>query len=166
MLYDMTGVPITVLDRNPHYAQIANHMLRTLGLDKDIKVVANDGRDFDFKGHTVIFVAANTEGVRGTVTQALRTGNPKRILLRSVDGLRALLYKPVGYDQISGFGMQHVGQSDRTDQYYNSSQAFIPPFGLHGEIGHDSKLDWRFSRWMPHMGFGKNLWLVPFGTIQ
>lgn len=160
MLYDMAGVPITVLDHNPRCCQVANRMLRNLGLDKEITVVPTDGRSFDFKGHTIIFVASNTLGVRDTVAQALRTGTPKRILMRSVDGLRALLYRPVGYDDISGYGMQHVGQSDRTEQYYNSSQAFIPPFGLHGEIGHDSKLDYRFSRYMPHMNFNKNLWLV------
>jgi hypothetical protein len=164
MLHDMTGVPVTVIDYNARCCQMASRMLRTLGMEKHVKVAHADGRHFDYNGHSIIIIAANLNGVRETVGQALTTGHPKRVMLRSVDGLRTLLYKPVTYDDISGYGLQHVGQADRTERYFNSSQAFVPPFGLHGEMGHDIKLDQRFSRYMPNMHMKKNIFLVAFNA--
>ncbi|MBV6634048.1 MAG: hypothetical protein KI792_13560 [Alphaproteobacteria bacterium] len=160
MLHDMAGVPVTVVDYNPRCCQIARKMVRELGVDKHIDIVQADGRAFDYKGHSIVIIAANMTGLRETVAQALTTSHPQRVMLRSVDGLRALMYKPATYDDIRGYGLQHVGQADRSEEYYNSSQCLIPPFGLIGEMGHDLKLDTRFSRYMPNMHMGKNFFLV------
>ena len=160
MLHDVTGIPITVIDYNPKSCQLANRMLRELGLDRHVRVEQADGRHFDYHGHTIIMVAANTTGLRETVARAITTGDAHRVMMRSVDGLRTLLYKPATQQDIAGFGMQRVGQADPSELYYNSSQVFVPPFALIGEIGHDSKLDNRFSRYMPNMYMKKNLFLV------
>lgn len=125
-----TGAKIVCVDNDEKAVTVSRQMIDNLGLSDVIEVYHSSGEDFDYGGNDIVFVASLISQKEGVV-ERIRETAPKAIVgVRSVEGIRAMLYEPVQENAFTSNGLkfavktqdEHNGTTVNTTNIYFADQ--------------------------------------------
>ena len=121
-----TGARIICVDNDDDAIDLSRKMIANMGLSDQIEVHHADGNSFDYTGNNVVFVASLV-GDKNSVIAKIRTDAPEaQVAVRSVEGLKAMLYEPVATDEFSANGYSFLEKSTDGPGTINTTLFFTP----------------------------------------
>lgn len=115
------GTAVTCLDKDETACAAAMRLVRLLGLEGQIAFRAVDGARHDYRRHPLVFVASLVPNKREVIVQIQRTRPGAVVALRSVDGVRQLLYEAVDEGEVAALGCSFLGRTIADHQIINST---------------------------------------------
>lgn len=116
LLHELTGKKIDCLEQHQESATISRKVLKKLGLSEAIHVHVGNGATFDLSPYDVVLAALLAKPKSVIMQNILTNGNPAcKVLCRTSEGLRRLLYETTLEDAYVGFdklGFQSAGYDD------------------------------------------------------
>jgi hypothetical protein len=123
VLHMRTGEPVVCIDANAEACECANRLLSKLGLSR-IRAVSADGAGFDYGSASVIFVASLVAAKTDVARRIIETCNEPVVAIRTVDGVRALLYCPADLAALKAVGLSLAAQTRPDPEVINSTLFF------------------------------------------
>lgn len=104
LLASVHGMGVSVVEVEPELAELAGRVIEKLGLEGDVRVINGDEtaiRDLEFD---IVLVAALAEPKERVFRNIHRyVDGDTRVIYRTYTGMRAILYSPVGDEDVRGF---------------------------------------------------------------
>ena len=123
VLHMRTGKPVLCVDADAEASECARKLLAKLSLSQ-VSAVHIDGVDFDYGGASAIFIASLTNRKMDVVKRIVETGKEPVVAVRTVDGVRALLYRPADLAALKAAGLSLSGQTKADAETINSTLFF------------------------------------------
>lgn len=123
-IYLTTGKHCTCIEMDPVAAKESRQLIHNIGLSNAITVVQSNGKDMNYAGYSVVFLAALAEGKGDMLKQIAKTASDTIIGIRSADGLKKLLYAPVDIKKVEQASFSYRGTTIATDEVVNSTCFF------------------------------------------
>lgn len=121
-----TRARIICVDNDDDAVRLSQAMIDNLGLSSQITVCQAAGEDFCYKGADIVFVASLVGQKDNVIAQIRDTAPEAHIGVRSVDGLKALLYEPVRQDAFLSHGYAYRGKTIDGAGTINTTLLFTP----------------------------------------
>ena len=123
VLHMRTGKPVLCVDADAEASECAAKLLTKLNLCQ-VSAVHTDGVDFDYGGASAIFIASLTNRKMDVVKRIVETCKEPVVAVRTVDGVRALLYRPADLAALKAVGLSLAGQTKADAETINSTLFF------------------------------------------
>ena len=123
VLHMRTGKPVLCVDADAEASECAAKLLTKLNLCQ-VSAVHTDGVDFDYGGASAIFIASLTNRKMDVVKRIVETCKEPVVAVRTVDGVRALLYRPADVAALKAAGLSLAGQTKADAETINSTLFF------------------------------------------
>ena len=123
VLHMQTGKPVICVDADAEASECARGLLAKLGLSK-VSAVHTDGMDFDYGGASAIFIASLANRKIDVAKRIVETCKEPVVAIRTVDGVRALLYRPADLAALKAAGLSLAGQTKADAETINSTLFF------------------------------------------
>jgi hypothetical protein len=115
-----TGKAVTCIDRDAAACALAGALCSKAGL-AGITVTCAEGADFDYASCPMVLVASLVPE-KGQVVRCVRETCPRAcVALRSVEGLRTLLYDPVDKAELAEIGCAYLGRTQHDPAVINTT---------------------------------------------
>ena len=122
----ITGAQITCIDCDENAVELSSKMIENLGLSDVIHVSKSEACDVDYGQGDVIFVASLVANKKDVVAKIRETAPHAYVGVRSVEGIKAMLYEPVNHDAFTENGLTYLGSSQDTHGTINTTLFFKP----------------------------------------
>lgn len=130
LLHKLTGKKVDCLELHGESADISRKVLKRLGLSDVIQVHEGNGSTFDLSSYDIVLAALLAKPKSRILQNVLTSGKPEaKILCRTSEGLRKLLYEPTLRDAYKGFNIhasQNAGYDDTISTILLSSDKIAP----------------------------------------
>ena len=123
VLHMRTGKPVLCVDADAEASECAAKLLTKLNLSQ-VSAVHTDGVDFDYGGASAIFIASLTNRKMDVAKRIVETCKEPVVAVRTVDGVRALLYRPADLAALKAAGLSLAGQTKADAETINSTLFF------------------------------------------
>ena len=123
VLHMRTGKPVLCVDADAEASECAAKLLTKLNLCQ-VSAVHTDGVDFDYGGASAIFIASLTNRKMDVVKRIVETCKEPVVAVGTVDGVRALLYRPADVAALKAVGLSLAGQTKADAETINSTLFF------------------------------------------
>jgi hypothetical protein len=123
VLHMRTGKPILCVDADAEASEYAGKLLTKLSLSQ-VSAVHADGIDFDYGGASAIFIASLANRKMDVAKRIVETCKEPVVAVRTVDGVRALLYRPADVAALKAAGLSLAGQTKADAETINSTLFF------------------------------------------
>jgi hypothetical protein len=123
VLHMRTGKPVLCVDADAEASECAGKLLAKLSLSQ-VSAVHKDGMDFDYGGASAIFIASLTNRKMDVAKRIVETCKEPVVAIRTVDGIRALLYCPADVAALKAAGLFLAGQTEPDAETINSTLFF------------------------------------------
>ncbi|MGA8768897.1 MAG: nicotianamine synthase family protein [Rhodomicrobium sp.] len=123
VLHMRTGKPVLCVDADAEASECAGKLLAKLSLFQ-VSAVHTDGVDFDYGGASAIFIASLTNRKMDVAKRIVETCKEPVVAVRTVDGVRALLYRPADLAALKAAGLSLAGQTKADAETINSTLFF------------------------------------------
>jgi hypothetical protein len=123
VLHMRTGKPVLCVDADAEASECARKLLTKLSLSQ-VSAVHTDGVDFDYGGASAIFIASLTNRKMDVAKRIVETCKEPVVAVRTVDGVRALLYRPADLAALKAAGLSLAGQTKADAETINSTLFF------------------------------------------
>ena len=123
VLHMRTGEPVLCIDANAEACECANRLLSKLGLSL-IRAVHADGAGFDYGSASAIFIASLVGRKLDVAHRIVETRKKPLVAVRTVDGVRALLYSPADLAALKAAGLSLAGRTKPDAETINSTLFF------------------------------------------
>jgi len=123
LLHLRTGKPVLCVDADAEASEYAGKLLAKLSLSQ-VSAVHTDGMDFDYGGASAIFIASLTNRKMDVAQRIVETCKEPVVAVRTVDGVRALLYRPADLAALKAAGLSLAGQTKAHAETINSTLFF------------------------------------------
>ncbi|NCC21244.1 MAG: nicotianamine synthase [Alphaproteobacteria bacterium] len=125
-----TGADVLCIDSDADAVRLSRQMIANMGLQHKIGVHRHAGETFDYAGCDVVMVASLVPEKDSVVRRIQATAPDAAIGVRSVRGLKALLYEPVNEHAFDDLGLRHVSSSKDSSETINTTHFLRPaPYG-------------------------------------
>lgn len=117
LYHQMTGKKVDCLELDENSAQTSEEVFKKLGLSDNMKVHVGDGGTYDLGKYDVVLNALLAKPKFKIMQNVIRTGHDNcKILCRTSEGLRQLVYESTPEDVINGFNLngRHFAGYDDT----------------------------------------------------
>lgn len=123
VIHMLTGEPVVCLDENADAVDCAKLLLAKLGLSQ-VAAVKADGAAFDYGDASVVFIASLVNRKTRVAQRVAETGREPVVAVRSVEGVRALLYSPADLGALKSAGLCLVAQTKPHAETINNTLFF------------------------------------------
>jgi hypothetical protein len=123
VLHMRTGKPVLCVDADAEASECAGKLLAKLSLSQ-VSAVHTDGMDFDYGGASSIFIASLANRKMDVAKRIVETCKEPVVAVRTVDGVRALLYRPADVAALKAAGLSLAGQTKADAETINSTLFF------------------------------------------
>ena len=123
LLHMGTGKPVLCVDADAEASDYAGQLLGKLSLSQ-VNAVHTDGKDFNYGGASAIFIASLTNRKIDLAKRIVETCKEPVVAVRTVDGVRALLYRPADLAALKAAGLSLAGQTKADAKTINSTLFF------------------------------------------
>ena len=123
VLHMRTGKPVRCIDTDAEVCESAGQLLAKLGLSQ-ISAVHSDGMDFDYSGASAIFIASLVGRKTDVAQRIVETCEEPLVAVRTVDGVRTLLYSPADLAALKAVGLSVAGQTNFDAETINRTLFF------------------------------------------
>jgi hypothetical protein len=123
VLHLRTGKPVLCVDADAEASEYAGKLLAKLSLPR-VSAVHTDGMDFDYGSASAIFIASLANRKMDVANRIVETCKEPVVAVRTVDGVRALLYHPADVAALKAAGLSLAGQTKADAETINSTLFF------------------------------------------
>jgi hypothetical protein len=123
VLHMRTGKPVLCVDADGEASECARGLLAKLGLS-EVSAVHTDGMDFDYGGASATFIASLANRKMDVAKRIVETCKEPVVAVRTVDGVRALLYRPADVAALKAAGLSFAGRTKANAETINSTVFF------------------------------------------
>ncbi len=128
LIHEGTGAAITCIDQDEYCHGAGSAFLRAAGMKAVSTSCLEAGERYDYAGHDLVFVASMAAGKEAIVDRILETAPPHVLIgVRSVQGVKRLLYEPVDTDVFERKGLVSVAFAAANDRTINCTHFFCRP---------------------------------------
>jgi len=120
LLHAQTGESVVCIDADAEACEISKQLLTRLGLNR-ISTVHTNGMDFSYESVSTIFVASLVARKTAVARRIVETREGPVVAVRSVEGVRTLLYDPADQTSLEVAGLSFAGQTQPDDQTINTT---------------------------------------------
>ncbi|GGG86260.1 nicotianamine synthase family protein [Paenibacillus radicis (ex Gao et al. 2016)] len=100
-------------------------LLEHLGLANKVKVVMENGSEFDYSSYSRIFVASLVRNKRAVLRQISSTSSAPLVAVRTAEGMRQIMYEAVDESQLNEMGWQIAGRTYPVENLVINSTLFL-----------------------------------------
>jgi hypothetical protein len=118
LLHLKTGASVVCIDSDAFACDSANRLFAMLGLS-GANVVHADGADFDYQGFSTTFIASLVVKKSAVARRIVATCNEPLVAVRTVEGVRTLLYEPAEVTELQAEGLELVGRTEPDEKNIN-----------------------------------------------
>lgn len=88
-------------------------LIKKLKMDGSIKVIRANAVDHDYSPYDIVFIASLAEPKSEILDKIKSYPNVKKIVIRSAEGMKLLLYEKVNEDEFKGFVIEDMTEPDK-----------------------------------------------------
>jgi len=121
LLHLRTGLNITCVDCDEDAYNLSRKLIKKLDLDKSVKVVLAKGEYYNYVNHPIVFVASLVGTKEDVMKTVFETRKDAVCAVRTVEGVRTLLYEPVDELNMRNLGYTLIGRTHANEQIINST---------------------------------------------
>lgn len=133
-LHQETGCDIICIDYCEEAIIQSREVIRKLGMDDKITFHQSDGAAFDYKNCDMVMMASMVLEKDNVAAQVRKTAPHAGVGMRTVEGLRALLYEAVDIEAISNLDLLFLGSSQKDPDTVNTAHFFKPRSAVSNDI--------------------------------
>lgn len=123
VLHMLTGEPVICIDQDEASSHYAGQVLAKLGLSS-VTAIHADGSAFDYRDASAVFIASLVTKKTCVARRIAETSGDAIIAVRTVEGLRTLLYAPADIVALKAEGLCLVGQTKPDAETINNTLFF------------------------------------------
>jgi protein-L-isoaspartate O-methyltransferase len=98
----VTGCKSYCFDIDKEACDLSKKLVEKIGLDNSVFIINKDGRDADLSEFNVIIIASLVEAKRELTSKIVKENISGRVVIRSAEGIRILLYDKVKNEELKG----------------------------------------------------------------
>jgi len=118
-----TGGPVVCVDRDAEACESARRLISKLGLSA-ITALHADGAGFDYGGFSTISIASLVEEKTAVSRRIVSIGKRALVAVRTVEGVRTLLYRPADVLALQAVGLALAGRTEPGAEAINATIFF------------------------------------------
>jgi hypothetical protein len=123
LLHAQTAAPVVCIDSNAVACDGARRLMSMLGIC-GVTVIHADGADFDYQGFSIIVIASLVEKKTAVARRIVETCKEALVAVRTVEGVRALLYRPADVVALQSAGLTLAGRTTPDAETINATLFF------------------------------------------
>lgn len=118
-------MPVTCIDCDAQACSVSSKLMERLSLGEACKVVNRSGQSHNYSSHPVVLIASLVPNKAEVVLRVTSTAQPGGlVLIRSVDGVRRLLYEPLDEQQLLPLGLTCMDRTRPANEIINCTVFF------------------------------------------
>ncbi|CAM4480953.1 hypothetical protein FHS16_004802 [Paenibacillus endophyticus] len=134
MIHLFHGVEVICLEIDAVACDASSSFLEKMGLNAKVKVIMENGDEFDYGAYNRIFVASLVKNKRAVLEQINRTAMNPLVAVRTAEGMRQIMYEAIDESQLNKQGWRILGRTNPDGHLVINSTLFmdrhINPTGL------------------------------------
>ena len=124
--YLQTGNKMTCFDTDAEAVRLSRQMIQNMGLSDVIEVRHQAGEDADYSQFDVVMVASLVKDKEKTLDRIRTTAPDAKVAVRSVEGVKAMLYEVVNKDDFEAHSLEYAGSTKDDPATINTTLFFRP----------------------------------------
>ncbi|MAQ71528.1 MAG: nicotianamine synthase [Alphaproteobacteria bacterium] len=124
--YLQTGNKMTCFDTDAEAVRLSRQMIQNMGLSDVIEVRHQAGEDADYSQFDVVMVASLVKDKEKTLDRIRTTAPDAKVAVRSVEGVKAMLYEVVNKDDFEAHSLKYAGSTKDDPATINTTLFFRP----------------------------------------
>jgi len=125
MLHLLSAVEVICVEMDSAAYEASCLLLEHLGLADKVKVVLENGSNFDYSSYSQIFVASLVRNKMEVLEQITQTTSDPLVAVRTAEGLRQIMYEAIDESQLNRQGWQILGRTSPDENLVINSTLFI-----------------------------------------
>ncbi|SFI81478.1 nicotianamine synthase family protein [Thermoflavimicrobium dichotomicum] len=121
LFQQQTGAPVTCIDLHTEACDISRTLIGKLGQQSHIEVENIAGEEVDYSGYSLVFIASLVPNKQEILKQIHCTNPGAIVAIRTVEGLKQLLYCPVDEKKLIEEGYQIIGRTIANKNIINTT---------------------------------------------